>query len=49
MSSTPPIVLAHAAEPAVLIGGPLLMIAIFLLLERGARKRERHQDQKDVM
>ena len=47
MSTTPPIVLAHAAEPALLIGGPLLMIAIFVFLERGARKRQRQQDQDD--
>ena len=45
MPPTPPIVLAHAAEPAVLIGGPLLMLSIFVLLEWRARRGERSNDE----
>ena len=46
MPQTPRVVLAHAAdEPAVLlIGAPLLLIAIFLFLEWRARRRERDSD-----
>ena len=45
MPQNPPIVLAHAAEPAVLIGGPLLLLSIFAFLEWRARRDERAADE----
>lgn len=45
VTEQPPIVLAHAAEPALLIGGPLLMIAVFAVLEVQARRRHRESEE----
>ena len=41
------LILAHPADsPILLIGAALLMIVLFVLLERNARKRARDAEQK---
>ena len=47
MRDDAPLILAHAADsPVLLLGGPALMIAFFLFLERSARKRAREEDRE---
>ena len=41
------VVLAHPAdEPAVLIGGPVVLLLIFTFFEWRARRRERDSDEQ---
>ena len=48
MADPAPLILAHPADsPVLLIGAPLLMIGVFALLERNARKRAREEQEQD--
>lgn len=45
MTQPTTIILAHAAEPAVLIGGPVLMLLLFVVFQWRARHRDRKDDE----